>query len=1777
MDGELCLGRCALKPSTAPSGCRTGPCSRELPLDFVCGLDSGRGSGAHDAPLTKRFRSSRQGSREGLLRGAGSPRDGAICGRGPRVLLRLALTLAILLLCAFGPGTRIGEAANPGPRQFNDLDDPFAPADMESLSDDAMEDLPNPPLPGHAQLPDEPMTSFTAAAKFEGARPGYAFRLGASGLGYYLDGVEPASGGELAEDLGNLDEVVSCPLPPSSQGAAPLRPRHKCRGCKPSFVDLISLNSTGRPQLVEAMAYFKTPALLSNDASKPVAVQVGAILGQEHHAYGASWADLQHQAKRAQWRLHGARAVKCDSGKGSAGVCIAARSHIDIGQPLHSPIDSSPPGSAGRVAVAFVNGILRGGVLLVSVYLWHSEGLTTRNMEILHAAGEAIARFGGPWVLAGDFNMTPSELARAHEWLGRTAGDIVAPATPTCRSTCGGRVIDYFIVDRRIMGAVHAVWTDLDFPASPHRAVVLRLRSAATRELVLRLRRPRSLPADRPVGCSRAAAAPDPEVLDALVSASRHCPEAANTAFGHLIDLAEAELCHTCDAVTSEGHPDPRYLGRGRELATFRAPVVPVGTREYGRAGAAVLGLRWVADRLGEMAGMLRAVANGRRPTNAMIVQWSALTSKLQSPAGVLQRLLQEAPETWRPRVAAAGGLTLADTFAAEALRTWGAEARQAARQRARDAAQVAARSWWRWVDEQLRLGAGALHALSKREDIAADVALEGPQGPILSLRHQLEADRAAWSSIWLRFADTATAPWRDTGIELVQQLPWAAPLPPIDAAAVVEASKMFKKRTGLGCDAFHPRWFGWMSTPLLEGFARLLMALEAIGIWPSQIHAILVAQIPKSSGGRRPIGLLPALVRLWEKIRKPVVAAWRCSVERSYNWAAKGRSPQAAVWKQALLDEAAAARGLESAAALVDLVKAFEMVKLELVWRRGLILHFPPVVLRLVLESFAFARMLSLNGAVAEAVHTLSAILAGGSFATDALFTVLVFPCDELLAEHPQANICLFIDDLTLHVTGSEGEVASGLEELVGACIGKLEGELELQVSRSRVAWQLDPKAKTVGVASSNALARRLEPKLRALGVAVRRQAKHLGIDYAAGKRVVRHVLKARVKTVSGRVHRYRRMGKKAADRLLRTGAAPSMRYGAGVCGATDSIVKSARRFSCAVRGEMRGRSAFARLQLAAFDVGALMATDPLLEWARAVWDGLVSDDDLRAAWRRAMSTVAVAPQPFRAVAGPAGAMVASALRLKWAVPSPFDLLRSDGMQISLRETCPAVVGQHALVDLRRMEACTSSLAQRIGGPPDLEPLRDFIATKAMRRSPAAESLRSLGEGGWWTQARLFEEKLPDVEDSFCRACQPLGHQRVGTLYHRFCECPATRAVREGYRHQDVLDRARSLLHAYEPLYQHGVPILPEPMPVPRLVRRWCGGTEPPSDFTFTGKAFTDGAMRGRAPQAARRAGWACILVDDTGAVIAGLYGPCPDPFPTSLRAELRAVIEILRLALPPLVIWVDNKCVVDGWARGKAWCCASTRPAADLWREFWRLLEDVGPEGVRIEKCKGHATEGDVQAGRSTPFLRAGNANADHFAGYGVDVAEHQVPSEDVVTAYKEARRWYQWLATLVAHWPADTQGRPSERRARSARPARPRPLRLHDERPHSIFEHDGRLRCKFCPRFSLLASGRQAHRIFASSQCHGAVPGRAAEAAAVIDRDHAPGHSEGRRHCLFTAGGLAWCRVCGCYGDERFRGLGKPCPGATTSKVGQIRRLRAGLHPVTKEWLGPPIRLR
>ena len=111
----------------------------------------------------------------------------------------------------------------------------------------------------------------------------------------------------------------------------------------------------------------------------------------------------------------------------------------------------------------------------------------------------------------------------------------------------------------------------------------------------------------------------------------------------------------------------------------------------------------------------------------------------------------------------------------------------------------------------------------------------------------------------------------------------------------------------------------------------------------------------------------------------------------------------------QTLKDEVARGRGQFCGAVMFDFVKAYEMVKLELVWEHGRAKGFPGRIMRLVLDCFAFARHLAFKGVVAEGVDTLSARLAGSVEALDG-------------GDGPREVIKLFLEQRP-QMKGSDGE----------------------------------------------------------------------------------------------------------------------------------------------------------------------------------------------------------------------------------------------------------------------------------------------------------------------------------------------------------------------------------------------------------------------------------------------------------------------------------------------------------------------------------------------------------------------------------------------------------------------------------------------------------------------------------------------------------------------------------------------------------------------------------
>ena len=184
------------------------------------------------------------------------------------------------------------------------------------------------------------------------------------------------------------------------------RGRRRRRGQTPKTSKVVLLNTSGRPQLREALLHFAGDNGSGHGAE---IAPVAAIVIQEHKQRGLAWQDEVHNASKPGWSLRGAEAHVGDVAgeRPKCGVAVAVRAHIGVAKAKGCPVDASPSTSPGRVAAVWVDGILRGGMLIVSVYLWHSEGLSKRNWAILYSAVEVAKRFGGPFMIAGDFNMAP--------------------------------------------------------------------------------------------------------------------------------------------------------------------------------------------------------------------------------------------------------------------------------------------------------------------------------------------------------------------------------------------------------------------------------------------------------------------------------------------------------------------------------------------------------------------------------------------------------------------------------------------------------------------------------------------------------------------------------------------------------------------------------------------------------------------------------------------------------------------------------------------------------------------------------------------------------------------------------------------------------------------------------------------------------------------------------------------------------------------------------------------------------------------------------------------------------------------------------------------------------------------------------------------------------------------------------------------------------------------------------------------------------------------------
>ena len=162
--------------------------------------------------------------------------------------------------------------------------------------------------------------------------------------------------------------------------------KHRPRGKKPSLVGWISINTSGKPQLERALDYYLPDASRRRGERRVAGMSV-----QEHHAAGDAWTNLRHSAITRGWSMDGARGVAGDSGKVTRGTATIVDRALGCSYCNGcTTADFPPPDSPGRLSAVWTHGVLKGGIVTVSIYLHDSESKSGRNTQLLDRAAELV-------------------------------------------------------------------------------------------------------------------------------------------------------------------------------------------------------------------------------------------------------------------------------------------------------------------------------------------------------------------------------------------------------------------------------------------------------------------------------------------------------------------------------------------------------------------------------------------------------------------------------------------------------------------------------------------------------------------------------------------------------------------------------------------------------------------------------------------------------------------------------------------------------------------------------------------------------------------------------------------------------------------------------------------------------------------------------------------------------------------------------------------------------------------------------------------------------------------------------------------------------------------------------------------------------------------------------------------------------------------------------------------------------------------------------------------
>ncbi|CAE7457975.1 unnamed protein product [Symbiodinium sp. CCMP2592] len=614
---------------------------------------------------------------------------------------------------------------------------------------------------------------------------------------------------------------------------------------------------------------------------------------------------------------------------------------------------------------------------VVNVYLKSGEGFqSSTNAGIIASLLSFVRSVRGAFAILGDFNEDFETLSSTH--IGEEARAVwVGPGTSTWS---GGGQIDFGLISNSLATCA-AVQLDWNTPSRPHAALHWQLDVALLHQKMPQLKgfkpaqldsQPFQLSTDRP----------EVTILDEQVTDELTLDFAALSCAVEMSVYGQAQ-------------------GRGANILLHRAPLPVQGAPNAGWGGKA--SAFWC-----RFLGWIKTVRNsgwhvsgfGQQAGDQLKDVWYGDATSLQDFASALAIASQQCDPA----------ALLALEPVATAQHRHHTEAFK----------QANTKQYTKWLSAALVKGMKPLYKCLKSTESPCDRPFRN-----LSLQDRVYQRWKQWHDIWCQPVTTDPHLLAEVKARAIDQ---AKHLPPINFEKAVKLFKKFPAKAP-GADGWTAQMLNNLSEEAVRAVIDFMHACEASAEWPAQFAISLIACLPKNTLRERPIALLHVLYRSYVRLRFSLINQWQQEYANQCHW---DRSlPGGAVLDVALgrlvRGECTRHNRLHMVTLFLDLETFFDRCRFDEMFRTGLKLGYPPIILHQAYLVYSGARYLQAEGTVAPVIKANTGLLPGCPAAPSIAKLIMHDVAAELSVKSGTSNLDVWIDDLSLDtVTAAPKQTAS-------------------------------------------------------------------------------------------------------------------------------------------------------------------------------------------------------------------------------------------------------------------------------------------------------------------------------------------------------------------------------------------------------------------------------------------------------------------------------------------------------------------------------------------------------------------------------------------------------------------------------------------------------------------------------------------------------------------------------------------------------------------------------